>query len=195
MLTSSLVTLVKREFPDWSRPLILTLFDEVQKMVFTQNATRQMRMYDASTGKDPVLTTVSGTYEYEISTSNGFDNNAWRVCVVYTDSIDEPVDVDFFDSNNTYQAKILFKDDPGSTTYYIRAYRFCNSLISESVSLEVPASYHLTHIFEGVCGLIEKYRSGKSERWDIFEKMLLPELVKKMSDSNGAIYTVPYKGY
>jgi len=195
MLTSSLITLLKKEFPDWSRVLLLELINEIQRMIFTQNATRQMWMYDSSTGTDPVLSTIAGTHCYDIDTINGFNNNAWRVYAVYKTSINEPEIVEKLDATPSNSAKVIFPIDPGTTNYYIRAYRFCTLLTSESIQLEVPHSYHLSHVYEGVCGLIEKYRSGVSKRLDDFKNILLPCLIKSLSDSNGGIYNVKYKGF
>lgn len=198
MLTSSLVTLVKKDFPDWSRTMILTFINEIQKIVFTKEATKLMRMYDSSTGKDPVLSTSDGTYLYNIYTilqTGEIEYNAWRVTDIYSSNIEEPIlTVEKFDAVSNGTAKVLFTENPKTSTYYFRAYRFPIDIDSENVQLEVPSAYHITHIYEGICGLIEKYRSGRSDRWEKFESILLPDIIKRMSDSNN-IYNVNYKGY
>lgn len=195
MLTSSLITFIKKDYPDWSRNYILFAINEIQNMVFTQNATKQMWIYDSSTGKDPVLTTTDSTYEYYINTDEGFPYNAWRVYDVYSSDITDPEDVEKFEAAQGSYARILFKENPGVQDFYVRAYRFPTSLTTESIALEIPAAYHLDYVYEGVCGFIEKFRSGRSERYENFVRILLPELVKKMSDSNAGIYEVTYKGY
>lgn len=173
----------------------MDMLNEVHRTVFTQNTTSHMRMYDSSTGVDPILTTTDSIYVYEIDTDNGFDDNAWRVVDVYTDEIDDPVDVIKYDATPGISAKVVFQDNPGTATYYIRAYRQCNNLTSENIQLEIPHSYHISHVWQGLCGIIEKYRSGKSDRWDFFEQKLLPELVLKISENQSGTYNVSYKGY
>ena len=187
--------MASRNFPDWSRVQLLEILNEVHRMVFTQNVTNSMRMYDVTTGKDPVLTTTSGTYLYEINTTNGFSNNAWRVTDIYSSDIDEPEDIIKKDATPSNSAIIIFKDNPGNSQYYVKAYRQCSSLITENVQMEVPSSYHLSHIWEGLVGMIEKFRSGRSDRWDLFISKLLPELVLKISENSNGNYNVTSKGY
>lgn len=193
MLTSAIVTTAKKDFPDWSRTSILSFLNEIQNMIFCQDTTVHMQMY-GSTGKDPVLTTTAGTYEYTISTANGFSENSWRVTSVYSVSIDDPEDVILKDASPGGYATVIFKSDPGSTDFYIRSYRFPTQLSIESTQLEIPASYHITHVYEGLIGLIEKARSGKSDRWEKFEKLLLPDIKTRLSRTQSSYY-VPYRGY
>jgi hypothetical protein len=193
MLTSAIITLAQSEAPDWSRTKLLTYLDELQKKVFLKNTTSQMRIYDSTTGKDPILVTTPSTFEYSINTTNGFPNNAWTVNEVYIDNIKEPETniLVIKATPSTAYAKIIFNDAP-SGSYYIRCYRFPNSLTTEQVQLEIPIVYHLD-IYDGLIGLIEKSRSGKSERYMIFEKETLPIILKGMSDSRNRNTEVPYR--
>jgi hypothetical protein len=61
--------------------------------------------------------------------------------------------------------------------------------------MEIPHAYHLSHIWEGLCGLIEKYRSGKSDRFLYFMEKLLPDLILKISENQNNEYNVEVKGY
>lgn len=194
MQTSALITLVNKQVPDWSRVLILSLIDEIQKMVFSQNATEQMRIYDSTTGKDPILTTTNTVFEYNINTTSGFPNNAWRVYEVYETLIEEPFDdVTCFDAaGSTQYARVVF-NTPVSGDFYIRCYRFPVSLSSEANQLEIPSAYHLSHVYEGVLGLVEIFRSGKSDRYQMFISKLLPELIKKMSDGKRRVINTKYR--
>lgn len=194
MQTSALITLLNNEFPDWSRVRLLTYLNEIQNIIFTKSSTNQMRMYDSTTGLDPTITTTHATYEYYINTTNGFSYNAWRVGAVYSEDITDPEDVLVFDAQPGSAAKIVFKQSPGTATYYVRCYRPPVQLTTETVQLEVPMGYHLTHVYEGIVGLIEINRSGKSERWEKFQRVLLPELITKMSEAV-SIYNVTPKGY
>lgn len=186
MRTNSLISLVQKQFPDWSRTLILEMLNELQKIIFTQNATRQMRVIDPATGKDPKITVTSASLEYPVSTSTGFPADVWRVYEVYSETVDDPADVICFDATSGTPAKIVFNEATNGD-FYVRAYRFPTELATENVQLEIPEAYHLSHIFEGLCGLIEKMRSGRSERFDIFMFKQIPELVKKMSDGRGTV--------
>lgn len=188
MLTSSLITMAQKEFKDWSRVMILGFLNELQRIIFTQNTIKHMRMYDITTGKDPIISTVSGTFEYHIP-------NAWRVCEVYEDDIDRPTNVMLFDATLAEEARIVFSDNPNTGSYYYRAYKFPDTLVTEDVQLSVPESFHTSHVYEGLAGLLEKMRSGKSERWEKFEKILLPDIIKKMSDHKDTVFYVQYKGY
>lgn len=194
MLTSAIITLAKKEFPDWSDELIRTFLNELQRMVFTQNATAQMRIYDSSTGVDPKLATTSGVYEYEINTSAGLPYDAWRVYEVYSNEIDDPEDVLTIDATaSSSNAKVVFPKDPGTGTYYVRCYRFPTQITANSVQLEIPHAYHLSHVYTGLCGLIEQARTGRSERWEKFERVLLPDLIKRMSDGRRMNHFTPYR--
>lgn len=184
MLTSAIVSLVQKQYPDWSETMIREILNEIQRLVFTQNTTQHMRMY-GTTGKDPILNTVAGTYEYNINTGSGFTYNAWRVTDVYSSSIDYPTDVMKFDADPvTSCARIVFKEDPGTSSYYVKAYKLPPQITSTSIQLSIPHAYHFTHVFEGICGFIEKFRSGKSERYDMFIKYLLPDMVYKISNTS-----------
>lgn len=194
MLTSAIVTLAQKQFPDWSRTMILEFLNELQRIVYTQNTVLPMRMYDSTTGKDPILTTVSNTYSYDINTINGFPYDAWKICNVYKEDISESEDVTLFDSTPNESAKVVFKENP-SSKYYVRCYKLPTQLTSETIQLSIPHGYHLSHVYEGLCGLIEKFRSGKSDRWDVFEKLLLPELVKKLSDNKETTLFSTQRGY
>jgi hypothetical protein len=152
-----------------------------------------MRIYDSTTGLDPILTSVAGQYEYSINTTNGFPYNAWRVCNVYASDIKESLtDILTFDATpNTPYAKIVFPSVPNGN-YYVRCYRFPIELTAENIQLEIPSSYHITHIYQGLLGLIEMARSGRSDRWKLFTDKLLPELIKRVSDSQSIRSEVTY---
>lgn len=194
MQTQSLISLAKKQFPDWSREMLLEFLNELQRIIFTQSPTNQMRLFDGSTGKDPVLTTTQGTFSYDITTDNGFSENVWRVVSVYTD--DDSVECMLLDATPAQSAKVIFTSDPATQNYYIRAYKFPAELVTENTQLEVPDAYHLSHVYEGLCGLIEKFRSGKSDRYDgTFTQVLLPELLKKLSDNHTRNANTKYRGY
>lgn len=195
MLTSSIITLAQQRYPDVSRVMFLEYLNQIQKMIYAQNAVSSMRLYSTTTGKDPVLTTVDGTYEYIITSLTGTSYLPWRINVVYLETIDKPTDVMVIDAPPSGYCKVIFRDNPGTQNYFIRGYKMPTELTSESMQLTVPDSYHLTHVFEGLCGIIENARNGKSEKWEVFTKILMPDLTKKLSDTNDTVFYVTPKGY
>lgn len=194
MLTRTLITLIKKEIPDWSREEIREIINEVHKIILNKRTLPSMRML-AANGKDPVLNTTTGVYSYDIDTVNGFLNNARKIVRVYIEDFDSPEDVTCLDAVGTDPAKVIFKEDPSTTSYYIRAYKKPTEISVEGIAMQIPDEFHFTYVKEGVLGLIEKFRSGKSERWDIFEKLLLPELLNHISETNVRSADTTYKGY
>ena len=164
--------------------MILEFIDEVQRIIFTQNTTRQMRVLDPLTGKDPVIN-VSGQVEYPVSIDMGFSTDVWRISSVYVSDITEPEDVICYDATVDEPAKIVF-NDVTSGAYHVRVYRFPKRLETENDQLEIPEAYHITHVLNGVSGMIEQTRSGKSDRWDFFLQRQVTDIVKRMSDGKGS---------
>jgi hypothetical protein len=206
MLTSALVTALKKEFPDWSRTEILDMINEVQKIVFTQRPTAQMRIYNnalssSTLGLDPTLNTTAGVYEYQINSSTctmSSGTRAWRVVSVYKDDEEEQEEITTFDgsaNDDSLCAKVIFDSDPGTTTntYHIRCYKYPTEITVESIRTIIPEQFHRSHLYEGVAGFIEKFRSGKSDRWDIFFKILLKEILQQMSEGRRRSTDVPYR--
>lgn len=194
MNTRGLVTFIQKEAKDWSRDNIRELINEVQRMAFSQRPVRHMRVIDTtSTNEDPALTTTTGTYSYTIDTANGYSYDAAYITDVYSSDIQFPEDVQVYAATPAEGAKVVFKSDPGSTTYRMRIYKLPPSISSEAVNLSIPHAFHLTHVVEGVMGYIEKAKSGESRRWEMFKERLLPEIIRGL-DPVGYL-KVEYKGY
>lgn len=182
------------------------MINDVHKIVFTQRPTAQMRVYNnalssSTTGLDPTLTTTAGTYEYLINsttTTMTSGTRAWRIVSIYENDEEDPISVTTFDgtaNDDSLCAKIIFDADPGTTSnkYHIRCYKYPTEISVEATRLQVPEQYHRSHIYEGVAGFIEKFRSGKSERWDVFFKVLLKEILQQMSEGRRRTTDVPYR--
>ena len=201
MRTTALIKQIQRDAPKWSSEDIRELINEVQRYVYS-NPISQMRMYDTSTGSDPILNTTSGTYEYSIGTSNGFSYDASGVYVVYTSLTDidgSKVSVDIIPATETDAAKVRFIDtDPGTSTYYVWAFRKPPEITSSSVQLTIPPDYHLTLVKKGVMGLIETSDSGKSSQWEEFEVFYKKKFLSSMnknSRGNKGSYIVKPQGF
>jgi hypothetical protein len=216
MLTSEFITQVKQDFPKWSRTNILNKLNEVQKIMLLSVPLSQYKVLNTTTGNEPLLTTVAGTYNYTLSVAAGFYANVWKVTGVHTEddhsdgygywpnirdshyrttySYKDPLAM-FIDGSSSSYAQVTFYDDPGSTTYYITCYSQPTNLTSESITITVKDQYHQGIMYEGVCGLIEKSEnSGKSDRWEKFEQILLPRFWSSSNSLNVKKY-VTLRGY
>lgn len=189
MSTRSIVTLIKRQAPDYSRTEILDFVNDVVQIML-RKPTSLTRMFDIG-GTDPILTTVAGTKRYELSLGSvcfNYANAAYFVAGVYKDkkstinasSYAYPNDAEMKEAfiQNATGAKaaiVTFVDDPGTGTYYVKAYAQPLDITSESQEMPVPVEWQLPCIMDGVMGLIEKAEHGRSERWETFYNSTLPD--------------------
>jgi hypothetical protein len=196
MNTGSLITLIKKQAPQWARDNIRELLNEVQRMLLNTKPLSFMRVV-SSTGVDPVLVTSSGIYSYEISIANGFVYDASRVVSVYNTDTKEKIDCTLIPGTPSNAAKVIFPVDPGVSSYSMMVYRKATEILVEATPIDVPAEYHISILMEGVLGLIEKMdHGGVSQRWEKFETVLVPRLYTNLNAQvyNTVLYT-PLKGY
>ena len=199
MQTSSLVSLIKREAPSWSRELIRSLINDVQNIMLMKVPLKSTRIL-SSTGIDVKLTTISGTYEY-YANSTGMPNiptgvTAWKIAYVYGGTMGSETEVECMklDGNYSNPAKIVFIDNPGVQDVYVVMYKNPTEVSSESIEMTVPTSYHLTHIYEGVMGFIEKTENGRSDRWVNFIERLCPQYWYEQNDDLDTLASSKYHG-
>lgn len=199
MRTSALVGYIQRRAKDWDRQSILDMIGDVQTIIFSE-PTSYMRVIDESTGVDPVLTTVSGTYSYTISGAHVIENiSSSPFLYEQTYGIPNIAMYPKFRTvrgNESVDAKIIFSEDPGDATYYVKYYRRPNELTSESIQLEIPQEYHITHVAYAVLGMIEMAEHGTSEKYDIFYGRLLDDIRSSLNSSSQDIsYHISGGGY
>jgi hypothetical protein len=191
MKTSSFITLVKKDFPKWSRENIREVLNSVQSLILCTVPLEQLRMIDPSTGKNPILTTTAGVLSYDVTTVNGLPFNAWRTSRISTQedcTSESAVEFENQDASYGVANKIIFKEDPGTADYYITCYKKPADIITESVELLLPEQFHIYELFEGVCGIIERSEnSGVSNRWDRFYNELLPRVRASFNDGSRRI--------
>jgi hypothetical protein len=213
MLTSEMITFVQESAPSWSRAKILTLINDVQNIVLCKELS-QNRAIDTSTGKDYLFTTTAGTYTYNISTTNGFPFNGWKVVEVFSgyggcnsyngfdngfrgatrsngyNTQSNPTGIVFCQKSEamstTSVATITFQDDPAGNKFYVRYYKLPTQLTSESIVITIPMRYHLD-VVEAVVGQVEisQSRNGMSTRWDKFEARSLPKIWSELNKGSG----------
>jgi hypothetical protein len=77
---------------------------------------------------------------------------------------------------NGVPASIIFNEDPGNNKYYITCYRYPTPITSETIQLEVPEKFHISHVMLGVIGLVETFDHGKSPTYQEFINKSIPEI-------------------
>lgn len=198
MSTRSIVTLIKRQAPDWTRVEILDLVNDVVQIML-RKPTSLTRMFTTD-GTDPILTTVAGTRRYELAASStcfNYANGAFFVSDVYKSRNakfannvfaipeDSYIPTTFIQNATGASAAIVtFVDDPGTSTFYVRAYAQPADITSETATMPIPVEWQMRAVVDGVIGMIERMEHGKSERWDTFISDILPEFWNS-SDTTG----------
>lgn len=181
MLTKSLITLIQRKAPEWSDENVREIINEIQKIMLEGTPLEFTRVKDTATGKDPLLTTTSTTFEYEISTADSFPADAAWIHSVYSTDPDCPVTgVRVVPATPSSKATLIFDSAP-SGQYYVWYYKKTTEILSVSTQLTVPPQYHLDTVYEGVLGMIEQIDNGASVRWEKFEQRLLPKFKYAMN--------------
>lgn len=192
MQTSSLIALIKRQAPGWSNEEIRELIDDVQ-LIMLSKALEFNRAIDSATGKDQSITTTTGTFEYEVSTDNGFDYDGLFIESVYSTTEPEPAynydleriedgeDIYSVPATRTTVATFTFKDDPKGGDFYVRYYKKPTSVSTQYTNITIPEWWHLKGVRVGVLGIIEEVEHGTSRNWDKFEKEVLPKFWNEMN--------------
>lgn len=187
MLTSNIVSRIQKNAKGYGIPEILDYIDTIQNIMLGKPL-KSRRLFDTSTGRDPVLTTTAGTYEYELSSSQTYwsGDNAMFIQSVFSgwDSEDEytndgygnlthndaTVEYEVIEATQTECAKVCFHENPGTSTYYVTAYKKPIPITSKSIQLEIPIQHH-RRVIEGVMALIELDENGgisqRYEQWEI----------------------------
>lgn len=183
---------------------VLGLIQKGQDRLFESNSPGLIWKDDSNKGLSPYLLTTTNVYEYQIiaanlssgaidTTINGTTYNlrAKRVIRVYTDSTDNigsEIDVDSYPALESGIARLLFLENPGtSTTQYFIDFEFEPlRLISETIPLMVPELFE-DAIFSYVIGRIQMDENGLyNDFMDRFENEWIPKFQDYMSKSKNA---------
>jgi len=165
MTTTGLITYIQRKCPDFDRMTLLMLLNEIQKMVFV-HPNELMRVYDETTGRNPVLTTVAGQTIYELDVPSF----GWDIQFVEAFGYNYIVE----NGSSAHKARVIFKEDPGDGEIPLVCYRYPTELTSEHIQLDIPAEYHIDSVAKGVIGKCEESDHGTSNTWIEFKTALLP---------------------
>ncbi len=103
-----------------------------------------------------------------IAINSLYANNLYRVAFYTVPNIS-------FGQTNSGDAKIVFGEDPGTTTdrYYVEAYLNPVELSSERVDLSINGSQWEMALIDGAVGRIEDVKNGRSEKLAKFENYWL----------------------
>ena len=190
MKPTALINDLLRIAPTWSRIDLLKEINTVQSMILSI-VQPSMRIIDVGTGKDPVLTTTSGVFVYELTAAGAFGYDVLRIENVRSldgeellrtyNGYDRYGSVEVINSQKASggsKAKVIFNFDPGGAEYYIGCYSAPAELVSENIHISLPDEYVFTHLFNGVAGRIEEFEHGvgQSHAWEKFTMKTLPQL-------------------
>lgn len=185
------VSMILRRLPNESPEFIVTVIDEIQQIVYSQECLQTQKIED--TGMPPLLTTVEGVYEYDCPA------DCRRTAAIFTTSTpnvhnrERPVGprreyyfrnkryyllaAETRDANPNSVAKIYFQEDPGSTTdKYYHLYYIQPPVVSDiSIQLTLPAHTHYI-LREAVVSMLTSDEYGKSS----FDEAIMRKAVKKI---------------
>lgn len=189
MKTSSFITRLLREFPSTTRVHALEEMNLALSTLLDKEPLAFMRVFDESTGGDPVLSTTAGVFAYTIDDTNlGSDIN--RVERAYTGREEDPTwcDSKIHTSRNigSNDTKIIFSEDPGGVDVKLKCYKGRTELLSETYPAEIPLpeEFIIEHLYELIAGRLERMYHGKSVR---LERYLAYDLPRFYGDAN---YTI-----
>ena len=195
-----MITYLKRKVTNWTRPDLLFEVNEIQKLILAQT-TEQIRVVDSTTGLPPFLATTAGTYQYDAPAGArrilglfvrdflGAQNNSYTKNsdgYVYAGRMFLEQRAKFTDAlEGGTLATITFPDDPGTTTetYYLDYEGVPPEVVSESISLGIPAKHHLKMV-DGVLARIRSEKFGSKSEWEYWENVTMPKIISDLSQGS-----------
>lgn len=176
--TSYNVTMIEAAVKNYSRPQILDVLDEVQKIVLGDNL-MQLAAISPATGMPPFLVTTAGQRQYDCP-ADCRETAAIFVAAperVYTPAQNMAIYTEFIFRSTSYWkiaatsknrlldalATVTFIDDPGDSTdrYYHYYFTTAVSLTSEDIQLIIPEETHWL-LRKGVIALLGSENYGET---------------------------------
>lgn len=180
MRTSELVSLIHDEAPDYGRPLILAYLNEAQRLMLN-HPLNGIVAYDLTTGKYPILVTQDGVFSYSIGLDSGFPTDAWRV-VALMSSMTDTAGISFIQHDDTgVGATVIFNENPGVKSLYVKYYAQPIALTSEKIGLTVPGSFHLLLKRITMLMLEEAEHGAPSQDLELIRRRELPKFWQQMN--------------
>lgn len=177
--TSQNVSWIRYRLPKYTRQEILTVLDEVQLIVYSEDVT-QTEYIDPATGLPPFIATTAGKFDYACPA------NCRRVIAVFSDSPittysrtrPTPQTRRYYYRNLGYfemavnqrdalpggvAARVIFQEDPGTTTtdYYLQYYVQPTPLTSEAIQMTLPEHTHW-RVRQGVLSMLSSEEYGQT---------------------------------
>jgi hypothetical protein len=213
--TRELVVYIQRKASQYTPVEILSLLDQVQKVVLSK-VTAQRTVIDETTGMPPYLATTDGVYTYNCPA------NCKRTSAIFSDSVpsySRQYDGDFkeytynksqyigmpiksTDAQYGVLAKLTFVGlNPGTTTNkYFHLYSFkAPDITALTVNLSIPENHHL-EIVDGVLARIKSEKFGDNSEWQYWTRRTMPDIVSELNSGAqpylGSTLTQPeYRNY
>ena len=162
--TASMIDKLQRAVSNYSRPLLLDALNEVLSIVYSENMAQTIAV-DPATGLPPTLTTIAGTFNYELPA----DCRELAAVLVNTDSayptgntnyglsvaganntslafnrVWSKIPATSISANGTGPASVTFVNDPGDSTdtYNLYYYKVAPSLDVEDDEIPLPVELH-----------------------------------------------------
>ena len=189
--TEELLSLLEKQYKGWNRdgPRGIRHYLNIAQRMLCNVEGEQLMIVDESTGKLPSITTVAGTFVYNLpSTVNFIDSvvvesnsntslvdNLWQQdygnrthkmpaedIVISGIVYDRVPFVRSFPADENNVAKVVFTEDPGTTsdTYRYRGYKLPTDIVSDSIALTIPPPYDMELLYPATAMLLEAVQNG-----------------------------------
>lgn len=157
---------------------LLPIFDEINRYMVSHDCERNI-LIDSATGLPPYLTTVAGTFAYDLPATyrklksifidTDEDNyDSYGLFEVYKFKEKEFFYIPVTSRPKTLStnATVTFRDDPGATTakYFLEGYRACTSIGSIDVELDTEEEFH-DLVLDGVLARVRSIEFGDQQQW------------------------------
>ncbi len=200
MRTSAFVNKILRACPSLTIPAVLDEINSALNTIFDRPLSI-MRVYDESTGYDPVLSTSNGVLGY---TSDDIDTEESIAYIgrIYQSAGDpsSSVDVRVQTAGRTLSGspiKINFTEDPGSGIYYVETYKRPTEILSIKNPEYIPFAEEFInkYLYELVVANFELQAHGRSARMERFEQNALVDLYGKLNENSNQVSYSMYRYY
>lgn len=202
--TSQMIQQAQIVAPDWNiegNKGLLPIFNMINWMMNAHDL-KNMWVLNSSTGLPPYLATTASQFEYQatipttcrkvskvfISTSDeGYDSYGTYDRNIFRNREFFEVPITAYPKSPQGNAKVVFRDDPGTTTsyYYLLYYKEPTTISSVATQPDTPSEFHDLMI-DGMISRLNYIQHGRMEEWLGWKERLQTEYWEQMNDQ-------PYK--
>ena len=219
MNTASVVTEVVRLNPDWTRPQVRDVINNLVKLFLKTPLDSQVYI-DTTTGELPYLSTTAGTYNYSPTISGV---SLWGIKEIVVDA-DDASAIDFDlpndDADREWQElrflgrlynvvptkknneegstgpSVTFRIDPGTKTslYRLMAWETPSEITSDSVEIPIDDRHRYTIVMPAIQSVIDGLDNGRYvEAMQYVSSTLVPKLRWAVENKYNRTTTVNYQ--